>query len=117
MSDLEQATRAVLRAIRNKNAPPGDGGPYIWTFRDKGGPFDAGVFNPERFACNDPDGYANWIMGERGERCLNPPHPSDREAIRLLPERLQRKIRNHEKTRTKNDESAESGNREDGSRI
>jgi hypothetical protein len=95
---LEQAQRAVLRAIRNKDAPPDDGGPYIWVFRDEGGPFWGGVFNPTRFALDDPDGFADWVMGRQNpERPLNPPHPDDLEAVKLLPARLQRKIRNYEK--------------------
>jgi hypothetical protein len=112
MSALELATRAVLRAIRNKDFPPecGQGGPYIWAFRDDGdGSCDAGVFDAARFAVHDPERYTAWIMGKPDPegRSLNPPHASDREAITLLPPRLQKRIKNHEKQNPKDNESSE----------
>lgn len=118
MSDaLERATRAVLRAIRNKDAPPGDGGVYIWAFHDGHGAYEAGVFNAERFAIHDPERCARWMMGTDQEQpCLNPPHPSHREAIKLLPQRLQKRIKSYEKQR-KDNESAESGNPEAGASV
>src|SRR5665213_3045347 len=109
MSDaLEQARRATLRAIRNKAVPPNSAGAYIWQFHDEGGPFWCGVFNAARFASHNPERYTLWIMGK--ERGLIAPHPDDREAISLLPQGLQKRIKSYEKQRI-NNESAESGNR------
>lgn len=101
MSDaLERARRAVLRAMRNKDAPPDDGGVYIYCWRDNDGVYDARCFSATRFALHDAEGCARWFMGKADLESLNPPHPSDREAIALLPLRLQKRIKKHEKQRT-----------------
>ena len=104
MSDLfAQATRATLRAIRNKAVPPNSAGAYIWQFRDKDGPFYGGVFNAARFAVHDPNGFADWVLGRQDpKRPLNPPHADQLEAIGLLPQPLQRKIQKHENQQSKN---------------
>ena len=97
-TDIELATRAILRAIRNKEVPPDSSGAYIWQFSDEEGPFWGGVFNAQRFAIHDPNGFADWVMGrEDPKRPLNEPYPDQLKAVKLLPERLQKRIKKHEK--------------------
>jgi hypothetical protein len=101
------AVSAALESVLARGSTPSEDyeGPYIFTWRDNDVVVDATVFDAARFAIHNPEGYANWIMG-KPDREINPPHPSDREAIKLLPQRLQKRIRNYEKQR-KNEETDE----------
>lgn len=115
----ENAVRAALESVLvSESAPVDDDRPCIMGWRDNDGYYYAVVFNAERFAVSEPGRYAGWIMGkpDREIPCLNPPHPSDRDAIKLLPKRLQKRIAIYEKQKKKN-ESAEGGNREVGASL
>ena len=99
------AVNAALEAVLARGTlPREDDGPYIWVFRDKEGAYEGGVFNATRFAIDDPDGFTNWIMGQQDpEQPLNSPRSSDREAIKLLPRRLQKRIKRFERQRKEQD--------------
>lgn len=98
--DANAVNAALESVLARGSAPPDDGGAYIFAWRDSGGVYEATVFNATRFAVHDPEGYASWIMGKPDKERLNPPDPSDREAVALLPALLQKRIKRHEKQKS-----------------
>ena len=83
MSDsLQQATRATLRAIRDKEQPAtAHWGVFVWSDEEDGSRHTIAVNDPEAFASSQPERFADYL---RSSRVLS----EHWELRKLLPKKL-----------------------------